>query len=227
MAVNKVKYGNTTLIDTSDVTVVADKLAYGYTALNNAGIKITGTNDYDAKTSDATAQASEILSTKTAYVNGQKVTGSMTNRGGVTGTISTKTGSYSIPSGFHDGSGSVSISSAEQAKLVPENIAEGVTILGVTGTHRGGGITAMKYVRTLASASWSNNSQTLSLNGVDSDSVVFIGPAPNYEDAFVNYGVTMSGQGNGTITLSCVATPSSAIDINILILNDVEDGDAS
>lgn len=43
MGINKVNYGNTTLIDTSNVTVTADKLAQGYTALDNTGTLITGT----------------------------------------------------------------------------------------------------------------------------------------------------------------------------------------
>ena len=43
MGINKVNYGNTTLIDTSNVTVTADKLLSGYTALDNTGALITGT----------------------------------------------------------------------------------------------------------------------------------------------------------------------------------------
>jgi len=58
----------------------------------------------------------------------------MTNRGGVTGTITTVAGQYTIAQGYHDGSGKVSISSTEQAKLIASNIRQGVTVLGVTGT---------------------------------------------------------------------------------------------
>ena len=97
----------------------------------------TGTSTFDADTSDATATAAEILSTKTAYVNGNKVTGSMPNRGAVTGTITTKTQQYTIPQGYHDGSGKVSISATEQAKLIPENIRQGITILSIEGTMSG------------------------------------------------------------------------------------------
>jgi len=41
--VNKVVFGNITLIDTSNVTVTPDKLADGYTALDASGALITGT----------------------------------------------------------------------------------------------------------------------------------------------------------------------------------------
>lgn len=114
----------------------ASKILSGYQAITDAGV-IEGTCTYDADTSDATAGDSEILNTKTAYVNGYKVMGTMPNRGGVTGTISTVSGQYSIQAGYHDGSGKVAIASADQAKLIATNIREGVTILGVTGTMSG------------------------------------------------------------------------------------------
>ncbi|MBO7449794.1 MAG: hypothetical protein J6U54_05435 [Clostridiales bacterium] len=131
-----------TLIDISADTVDAAHLLYNKTAHDKSGAPITGTCTYDADTSDATASASEILATKTAYVNGVKITGSMTNNGGVTGTISTKDAQYTIPQGFHDGSGKVSIASAEQAKIIASNIKSGVSILGVTGSYSGEAVTA-------------------------------------------------------------------------------------
>lgn len=142
MAVNKIIYGNTTLIDLTSDTISASDLAYGKTAHDKSGSVITGTNTFDADTSDGTASADEILATKTAYVNGSKLTGSMTNNGGVTGTISTKAGQYTVPAGYHDGSGKVSINSTEQAKIIAGNIKDGVEILGVTGTYTGEGVTA-------------------------------------------------------------------------------------
>ena len=46
-------------------------------------------------------------------------------------------GEYTIPQGYHDGSGKVAIDTNEQAKLIAENIREGITVLGVTGTMTG------------------------------------------------------------------------------------------
>ena len=43
MAVNKVVFGAVSIMDISDSTVTADKLAKGYTAYDKAGEKITGT----------------------------------------------------------------------------------------------------------------------------------------------------------------------------------------
>lgn len=136
--VNKVVYAGDTLIDlTGDTLINANQLVSGITAHARSGAVITGTNTNDADTSDATATASQILSGASAYVNGSKVNGTMTNNGAVSGTISTKEGTYSIPVGYHDGSGSVSIAATEQAKIIAANIREGITILGVEGTMSG------------------------------------------------------------------------------------------
>lgn len=134
---NKIIYGGETLIDlTVDDVTKADVLS-GKKFHLPSGEPTTGTCTYDADTSDATAVAGEILVGKTAYKNGSKITGTMTNNGAVTGTISTKSQQYTIPQGFHDGSGKVSISSTEQAKLIATNIRQGVTILGVEGSMSG------------------------------------------------------------------------------------------
>ena len=134
---SKVIFNGEVLIDLTADTVTADKLLKGITAHGKDGAPITGTCDWDAATGDATATAAEILSGKTAYVKGKKVTGTMPNRGAVSGKISTKAGAYTVPQGYHDGSGKVTIDSTEQAKLIPTNVREGVTILGVEGTMSG------------------------------------------------------------------------------------------
>lgn len=135
--VNKVVYGGTVLIDLTGDTVTADKVLTGYTAHDKSGATITGTCDYDVNSEDATVAVAEMLNGKTAYARGSKITGTMPNNGAVTKSISTKTQEVSIAQGYHDGSGKVSISSTEQAKIIPTNIRDGVTILGVTGTMSG------------------------------------------------------------------------------------------
>ena len=143
MAISKVVYGAQTLIDLTADTITADKVLTGYTAHGKDGEQISGTCAFDVNSQDATAQVAELLTGKTAYARGAKLTGTMPNNGGVTGTISTVAGQYTIAQGYHDGSGKVSIDSTEQAKIIPANIKKDVEILGVTGTlETSGSVTA-------------------------------------------------------------------------------------
>lgn len=125
------------LIDLTADTIDAAHLLSGITAHDKSGAPITGSCTFDSDTSDDTAAASEILATKTAHARGVQLTGTMPNRGAVAGSISTKAQEYTVPQGYHDGSGKVSIASTEQAKIIAENIREGITILGVEGTMSG------------------------------------------------------------------------------------------
>ena len=134
---NKIIYGGEVLIDLTQDDVTRADVAAGKKFHLPTGETTTGTNTYDADTSDATAVAAEILTGKTAYKNGSKLTGTMPNRGAQTGTISTVSGSVTIQQGYHDGSGNVTIDSTEQAKLIATNIRAGITVLGVTGTMSG------------------------------------------------------------------------------------------
>ena len=134
--INKLVVGNETKFDLTADTVAADKLLKNITAHDKSGAPITGTCTFDADTQDATAAVAEILEGKTAYARGTKLTGTMPNKGAVSGTITDKT-AYTIPMGFHDGSGTVSIDATELAKIIPANIKSGVSILGETGTYGG------------------------------------------------------------------------------------------
>lgn len=136
--VNKVVLADgTTLIDLTGDDVTRASVLAGMKFHLPSGEGTTGTCPFDADTSDADAVAAEILYGKTAYKNGSKLTGTMPNNGGVTGSVSTVAGQYSVPAGYHDGSGKVGIASAEQAKIIAGNIKAGIEILGVTGTYSG------------------------------------------------------------------------------------------
>lgn len=142
MGVNKVIFGNEVKIDLTADTVTPADLALGVTAHDASGETITGTSTKDSDTSADTALVGEILSGKTAHARGTLLTGTMPNNGAVSGNITTKAQEYSVPQGYHDGSGKVKIDTTEQSKIISSNIKDGVTILGVLGTYTGEGVTA-------------------------------------------------------------------------------------
>ena len=188
MAINKVIYGGNTLIDITDTTAAAAQVLDNYYFYGRDGVKYEGTCTYNADTSDATASASEILYGETAYVNGNKITGSMANNGAVTGTISTKAQQYTIPVGYHDGSGKVSISSTEQNKIIAGNIKSGITILGVEGTYSGEAIS----VESNKNATPTTTSQVITpSSGYDYLAQVTVAAIP-YTETANTYGITVT-----------------------------------
>lgn len=135
---SKIVLGNgTVLMDLTGDTVDESHVLSGATFHDKTGAPREGSCTFDSDTSDDTAAASEILLGKTAHARGVGLTGTMPNNGAQVGTISEKAGKVVITQGYHDGSGNVGIAEAEQAKLIPDNIRQGIEILGVTGTMSG------------------------------------------------------------------------------------------
>ena len=137
MGNSKIIFGGKVLIDLTGDSVTPDTLKKGVTTHDKSGEVITGTCTHDVDSTDATVTEAEILSGKTGYARGTKVIGTMKNNGAVAGKIATKDGKYTVGIGYHDGSGTVEIDSTEKAKLIPENIREGITVLGVNGSMSG------------------------------------------------------------------------------------------
>ena len=106
--INKVVYGGKTLIDLTGDTATADKVLKDLTFHDKTGATVTGACTFDVDSGDATVAVAEMLAGKTAYARGTKLTGTMKNNGSVKGSITTKAQVYTIPQGFHDGSGNAS-----------------------------------------------------------------------------------------------------------------------
>ena len=78
------------------IGLTAEKLVKGNTILGVEGTASTGLD-----TSDANATIKDILENKTAYVNGEKLTGTMTNNGALNYDVSTS--EQTIPAGYTTG----------------------------------------------------------------------------------------------------------------------------
>ena len=185
--INKIIYGNEVLLDLTADTVSADKVLKSFTCHDKSGATIVGTCDFDSNTQSATVSVAEILENKTAFARGTMLTGTMPNNGGVAGEITTKSEQYSIPQGYHDGSGKVNISATEQAKIVAGNIKSGVTILGVEGTYSGASISAESKTVTPTKAGF-----TVQPTSADYLSSVVVNPIPYVESENSAGGTTVT-----------------------------------
>lgn len=102
------------------------------------------------QTAKGTAIASDVLSGKTfSNSSGTEISGTMTNRGAVTNTLSTDMSSYTIPAGYHNGSGKVT---ANITNLLPANIVKGKVVGGVTGT-------TLAFPSTGVTGTWSSDTR--------------------------------------------------------------------
>lgn len=117
---------------TVDSNIKANNIKAGVTILG-----VTGVLD-NLDTYDATANASTILYGQTAYVKGEKVTGSMINRGALRYNASTE--DQNIPSGYTSGGIINKVTASIDSNIKPGNIKEGITILGVEGALTDSGI---------------------------------------------------------------------------------------
>lgn len=189
MAINKVIYGGSTLIDLTGDSVTKDKLLTGYTAHDKSGEVIEGACSFDVDSTDATVTAAEILSGQTAYARGSKISGTMKNNGAVSETIADKDSVYTVPIGYHDGSGTVQLDATEKAKLIPGNIKKGVNVLGVEGDcEPSSDVTAQAKTVTPSTA----KQTVLPDDGVDYLSQVVINPIAYVESANSAGGTTVT-----------------------------------
>lgn len=137
--VNKMYAGTEAIMDITDTTATASQVLANNTVGGAAnyfyladGSRVQGSCTYDANTSDATATASEILATKTAYVDGNKVTGTMPNNGQATKSINATTdgASIALANGYYANGSTIAVSG-----LTAAEIKKDVVYFGVTGTY--------------------------------------------------------------------------------------------
>lgn len=122
-------------IDLSNVATAIRQKTGGVTLISFPDEYISGIESL-TNTNDATATDSDVLANKTAYANGQKLYGSLPNKGEANIELTDLT-TKTVEKGYYSG-GTAKIADAESAKIIPENIKSGVTVLGVEGTLESG-----------------------------------------------------------------------------------------
>lgn len=129
------------LIDLTGDDIKPENVDKGIIFHDKSGATKTGTSTKTVDASGATVEAAEILAGKTAGKGTELITGTMPDNSGTDVELST-TAPAAIPRGFTDGASHAKIADAELAKLIPGNIKEGVSILGVTGAYGADDITS-------------------------------------------------------------------------------------
>ena len=165
---NKIVLGDgTVLIDLTMDDVKPEHVQKGIKFHDKTGAEKTGTNTKTVDASNVTAEPAEVLAGETFGRGNAVATGTMPNNSGKNVIVTGKTGT-SIPRGYYDGSGVAKISEEDAAKIVPSNIKEGVTILGITGSFGADDISAQsKEVKpTFADQQISPDSGYTFLSGV-------------------------------------------------------------
>ena len=139
---NKIVLGDgTVLIDLTMDDVKPEHVQKGIKFHDKTGAEKTGTSTKTVDASSVTAEPAEVLAGETFGRGNEVTTGTMPNNSGKNVLVTDKSGT-AIPRGYYDGAGTAKISDEDAVKLVPANIKEGVTILGVTGAFGADDISA-------------------------------------------------------------------------------------
>mgnify|MGYP000272598814 FL=1 len=130
------------LVDSVDLSKVATAIRQktgGVTLISFPDEYVSGIESL-TNTNDATATDLDILVNKTAYSKGRKLYGSLPNNGEANIEIYDLS-AKSVAEGYYSG-GTAKIADTESAKIIPANIRQGVTVLGVAGTLEAGSSTS-------------------------------------------------------------------------------------
>lgn len=162
-------------------------------------------------TASATAGAGDILTGKSAFINGASVAGSMPNRNADQAALSMSQSGTTIglkaPSGYYDGTRNINYT---EPNLLAANIKSGVSIFGVTGGFAG----VLKAKITGASFSGSSTVKSYTVTGLNFTPVFLI--------ILYNGSISSNGGGNTIQVVGTATTDSTnyeAMSVNQLYVN--------
>ena len=222
-----VKIGNDTLNNVDSVRLQSADTAGEYVSFietPSGNQDITALSEYDV-THKATARISAAERAKIIPAN---IVSGVTMLG-VAGEAVVPSGNQDIEtlSEYNVASKSTArISATEREKIIPENIKKDITILGVTGTHEGGGQQPTLYPPVITGGvntiSWANNSQnggftvtlTADVDGTPATSPLTITQEMDGKTLTVTASATNFASASSTIVLSYINTSNSLIAIS-------------
>lgn len=147
------------------------------------------------------ATEAQVLSGKTFYSNSYtKKTGTMTNRGAVSATITSQNGTYTIPAGYHNGSGTVT---ADLPNATFE--VDGPDVNSVTGGY----VPANTGVGTVATATRANT--TLTATADTTNAKLTLNAANNQATGYVE-GANKTASKTVTLSVSGATVTASTND---------------
>lgn len=203
------QYLNGTQTIKGDSNLTAGNIRNGVKIFNVTGSYAGSSSSGGTDTSDADATAANILSGKTAYVNGSKLTGTMTNNGAVSKTM-TANGSYTIPAGYHNGSGKVTVNVSSSSGSGNNNVeAYAITNTNpsVSFKRTNGTIKIWGYGTMTSSSGWGG--QTTSLIAFEGDkyhkSSMYGGPSSSNLSLSISNG-KLTGLPSGLSAISAIVT---------------------
>lgn len=91
-------------------------------------------------------------------------------------------------------------------------------LLDSDGTIPTARLTKVNSTITLTAAGWSNGSQTVTVSGVTSTSVVLVAPDPSDTADYVVAGILCTSQATNSLTFTATTTPTADIDVNVVCL---------
>lgn len=165
-------------------------------------------------TTDADATSDDILVDKTAYIDATKVTGTMPNNGAVTSTLSIGSTSYTVPKGYHNGEGVVSI--------VPETKSATPTKSEQTISASTGKVLSSVTVAAIPAAYQDVTSVTAEAADVLNGKVIVDATGKVVNGAMPNNGAT-GGSIDGLTTLSVTIPAGYTTGGTVSLTSDIEE----
>lgn len=153
-------------------------------------------------------QAALVSGTNIKTINNQSLLGS--------GNISVISSGTSVPTA-NETAEFDSSAKMNSTNMTSSEVTDFVESLDISGGGGGSVPTFNTATITLTTAGWSNNSQTVTVQGVTTSNIVIVNPAPASYDEYVIDNIRCTGQDANSLTFTCDFVPNEAITVSVII----------